>query len=57
LLVIKNACGEYNRKTAKDTITELKQKNWPNEIKELLEKMTELLLSGDFEEISKLSGQ
>jgi CheY-like chemotaxis protein len=57
VLVIKKACEVYDRKTAKDTITELKQKKWPQEIRELLGTMTECLLSGDFEELAKISEQ
>jgi CheY-like chemotaxis protein len=55
LLAIKNACEEYDRKTAKDTIAELRQKKWPNSTKEYLRAMAEQLLNGDFKEVSEIA--
>ncbi|MDR0312249.1 MAG: response regulator [Treponema sp.] len=55
LLAVKNACEEYDRKTAKDTIVELRQKKWPNSIEESLSSMAEQLLNGDFVEVSKIA--
>ena len=52
---IKKACGIYDRKTAKDKIIELRQKNWPSPISELLRSMSEYLLSGDFNEVSRVA--
>ena len=53
LLAIKEACETYDKKTAKDAITELRQKTWPRQTKELLAAMSEHLLDGDFDEVSR----
>ena len=52
LLVIRNECEAYHRETAKAVITELEQKMWSHTIKEPLDSMAELLLAGDFNEVS-----
>jgi HPt (histidine-containing phosphotransfer) domain-containing protein len=54
LLVINEACGVYNRKAVKDAINELKQKKWPLETTEILEKIAEHLLNGDYDEIMNI---
>ena len=51
LLVIKNACEAYDKKTAKNAIAELRQKAWTKATGELLAAMAEHLLNGDFEEV------
>jgi HPt (histidine-containing phosphotransfer) domain-containing protein len=56
LLAIKGACEAYNRKTAKAAITELRQKEWSRETTEILEKMAEHLLNGDFDKVSSIAG-
>jgi PAS domain S-box-containing protein len=53
LLAIKEACKAYDRKTIKEIITELRQKEWQRETKELLAVMDENLLNGDFDALSK----
>jgi CheY-like chemotaxis protein len=55
LPIIKNACEEFDRKTAKDTITELRQRAWPRHVKEMLGTMAEKLLDGDFMEVSSVA--
>jgi HPt (histidine-containing phosphotransfer) domain-containing protein len=55
LLTIKNACKAYDRKTIKEIIMKLRQMVWKSEIKELLAKMDEQLLNGDFEAVSKIA--
>jgi len=55
LLAIILACEEYDKKTAKYSIFELRQKVWTPEIKDLLGSMSECLLSGDFEEVAHLA--
>jgi hypothetical protein len=55
LSTIKNACEVYNRKAIKAAITELQQKEWKNETRELLAKMEEELLNGDFEALAKVA--
>ena len=53
LLVIKEACEAYDKKSAKDAIAELRQQTWPRPVKEQLGAMAEFLLNGDFEEVSR----
>ena len=55
LTVIKEACAEYDKKTAKDTLSLLRQKIWPPPIMELLETIAEHLLHGEFAEAAKLA--
>jgi len=55
LIVINEACAEYDKKTAKDTLSDLRQKRWPLSIMELLDKMSEHLLHGEFIEAAKLA--
>jgi CheY-like chemotaxis protein len=54
LLEIQAACTAYNKKTAKDLLTELMKYYWPPEIKELLSKISECLLHSDFDEAAAL---
>jgi HPt (histidine-containing phosphotransfer) domain-containing protein len=51
LFEIKAACEAYNKRPAKDLITELKKKTWPKQAGELLEAIEEHLLHSDFDEI------
>ncbi|MCL2808559.1 MAG: ATP-binding protein [Treponema sp.] len=53
LLEIKAACMEYNKKTAKNLLTEIKQNNWPQSVKECLSVISENLLHSDFDETVK----
>ena len=55
LRVIKAACEDYDRKTIKDTIAELQEHKWDTQTAELLREMSAYLLTGDFEEIAKLT--
>jgi PAS domain S-box-containing protein len=50
LLVIKEACMEYEKKDAKSALAELKQKQWPGEYGKLLDTIGEHLLHSDFDE-------
>jgi len=50
LLIIKDACEEYNKKPAKDAMTELRKKSWSRSTKELLSIISEHLLHSDFDE-------
>jgi CheY-like chemotaxis protein len=54
LCVIKTACAQFNRKTAKEALNCLKEKRWPPEIKEKLGVISELLLHSDFEGIERI---
>ena len=53
LHTIKEACGIYDKKTAKDEINGLRKKTWPPAVRELLYSMAEQLLSGDFEMVAQ----
>ena len=54
LLEIKAACGTYDKKTAKDLLTELKKKTWSKQTRELLGVISELLLHSDFDEAANI---
>jgi HPt (histidine-containing phosphotransfer) domain-containing protein len=49
LLTIKEACSILDKRTAKDAITELRQRKWSVQNKEQLGKISEYLLFSDFE--------
>jgi CheY-like chemotaxis protein/HPt (histidine-containing phosphotransfer) domain-containing protein len=55
LLAIIKACETYDKKTIKDTLSEINQKAWPHQTKELLEIISEHLLHTDFEEIARVA--
>jgi len=57
LLVIKEACGMYDRKTIKSAIAELKQKEWSLQTMAILDTIAEHLLNGDYDKISSLAGK
>jgi len=49
LHLIQISCETYNKKSAKDALTELKQKSWSISTRTLLNSLSEFLLYGDFE--------
>jgi len=53
LVKIKEACIEFDKKTAKNLLTELREKSWPVETGEWLSKLAGGLLHSDFEEVIK----
>ena len=53
--IIQKACADYDKKTAKNTLTQLRQKTWPHKVIELLEKISEHLLHSEFTEASNLA--
>jgi signal transduction histidine kinase/CheY-like chemotaxis protein/HPt (histidine-containing phosphotransfer) domain-containing protein len=55
LTEIKKACAEHDKKTAKDTLSHLREKKWPQPVAELLEKMAEHLLHSEFAESAKIA--
>jgi CheY-like chemotaxis protein len=55
LLAIKSACTIYDKKTIKEAITDLQQKQWSSTTRKLLAKLEEDLLNGDFAAIAKAS--
>jgi CheY-like chemotaxis protein/HPt (histidine-containing phosphotransfer) domain-containing protein len=50
LLVIKEACASYEKKTAKDALAEIRKKSWPHSVNEHLSAMSAHLLHSDFDE-------
>jgi CheY-like chemotaxis protein len=57
LLIIKNACEAYDRKSIRAALTDLRQKEWRSGTRELLAAMDENLLNGDFEAVAKAAGK
>jgi len=53
LLEIRAACGEYNKKTAKNILTELKNKTWSQPVEEHLGILSGFLLHSEFDEAVK----
>jgi len=50
LLIIKEACKSYNKKTAKDTHIEIKRRTWPQSVNEQLNIIGVHLLHSEFDE-------
>ena len=50
LLTIQGACSTYDKRIAKDAITELRQRKWSAQNKEQLAKISEYLLISDFDQ-------
>ena len=50
LLAIKEACASYDKKTAKDTLAEIREKTWPKSVSEQLGAMSVHLLHSEFDE-------
>ena len=53
--IIKEACEVLNKKAIKNAITELKEKQWSNPIKEKLNLISEYLLHSEFEKITAIA--
>ncbi|MCL1848966.1 MAG: ATP-binding protein [Clostridiales bacterium] len=53
LEAVKAACEDFDKKTARDTLTELRDRLWPEEIETLLAAIAEDLLHSDFDEAAK----
>jgi signal transduction histidine kinase/CheY-like chemotaxis protein len=56
MLVIREACGSYDKKTVKFALASLKEKTWSPRTNELLDKLSELVLHSEFDEIAALAG-
>jgi CheY-like chemotaxis protein/HPt (histidine-containing phosphotransfer) domain-containing protein len=56
LLEMQDACSTYERKTAKDLVTNLRQKDWPGDINEKLGAIAEHLLFSDFDRATEIAG-
>jgi HPt (histidine-containing phosphotransfer) domain-containing protein len=55
LAVIWEACTKYDKKTAKDTLAQLRQKAWPRAVGELLSDIAEQMLHSEFAKAAKLA--
>jgi PAS domain S-box-containing protein len=55
LTVIKEACAEQDKKTAKDTLSLLRQKSWSFSVTELLDSIDEHLLHSEFTEVANIA--
>jgi HPt (histidine-containing phosphotransfer) domain-containing protein len=55
LLVIQQACRDYDEITASKTLVELRQRKWPHSVKELLDTIGLHLLQSNFEDAAKLA--
>jgi CheY-like chemotaxis protein/nitrogen-specific signal transduction histidine kinase len=55
MIVIRDACAAYDKKTVKDALAVLKEKAWSLRTKELLEKLSELILHSEFDEVAALA--
>jgi len=55
LLIFRAACVVYDKKAAKDVMSDLKQRSWPRQTKEMLNNLSELLLHSDFEEAANIA--
>jgi len=55
LIIFRAACTIYDKKAAKEVLVELKKKNWPRSIKEMLNTLAEHLLHSDFEEAANVA--
>jgi len=53
LVEIRAACVDYNKKAAKDLLTDLKTKEWSTPVEEQLAALAEFLLHSDFDEAIK----
>jgi len=52
--IIRDACAVYDKKTVKNVLTELREKIWSSDTKELINLIAEHLLHSEFDEVSAL---
>jgi CheY-like chemotaxis protein len=55
LHTMQDACLTFDKKIAKDTIAELRQKDWPGQTNELLKAISENLMQGYFDEAAHVA--
>jgi len=53
LLLVKEACAAYDKKTAKDALAEIKKKTWPRSVKKQISVISTHLLHSDFDEAAQ----
>jgi hypothetical protein len=52
LLLVKEACEEFDDKPAEEAFAELMQKAWPKQINEMLDNISQKLLHSDYSEVA-----
>jgi len=57
LAIIKDASSAFDKKTAKNTLNELREKTWSHNTKELLNKIAEHLLHSEFDNAASLADE
>jgi CheY-like chemotaxis protein/HPt (histidine-containing phosphotransfer) domain-containing protein len=57
LMLIKEACIDFDKKTIKNILNELKEKSWSQKSKELMNKSAECILHSEFENASSLADE
>ena len=57
LLIIKAACEVFDQKHARKALSELREKTWPPKIRQLLGKMAEQLINGDFDDVTSAADE
>jgi signal transduction histidine kinase/CheY-like chemotaxis protein len=55
LVVIKDACAEFDKKKVKNTLNELKEKTWSAKTRELMNSIADHLLHSEFDEVANLA--
>jgi signal transduction histidine kinase/FixJ family two-component response regulator/HPt (histidine-containing phosphotransfer) domain-containing protein len=53
LLTVKTACAAYDKKTAKLTLSHIRERKWPQAVREKLGSIAEFLLHSEFDEAAK----
>jgi signal transduction histidine kinase/DNA-binding response OmpR family regulator/HPt (histidine-containing phosphotransfer) domain-containing protein len=57
LIIIREACAEFEKKTAKNALGELREKTWSHNTRELLNKIAEHLLHSEFDNAAALADE
>jgi len=57
LLVVREACAEFEKKAAKNALNELREKTWSHDTRELLNKIAEHLLHSEFDNAAALADE
>jgi CheY-like chemotaxis protein len=57
LTIVKKACNEFDKKTVKNTLNELREKTWSNSKKELINVISEHLLHSEFENAAVIADE
>jgi CheY-like chemotaxis protein/HPt (histidine-containing phosphotransfer) domain-containing protein len=52
---IQKACADYNKKAAKAALAQIRQKTWPHNVTEFIDKIAEHLLHSEFTEASNIA--